>query len=31
MDGLLGEAEEVGEWAVKVEPQLREITMAWDR
>jgi hypothetical protein len=30
INGLLGEAEEVGELATKVEPQLRELTVAWD-
>jgi hypothetical protein len=30
IDGLLGEAEEVQELAAKVEPQLRELTTAWD-
>lgn len=30
IDGLLGEAEEVKELARKVEPQLRELTLAWD-
>jgi hypothetical protein len=30
MDGLLGEADEVRELAMKVEPQLRELTAAWD-
>lgn len=30
IDGLLGEAEEVKKLARKVEPQLRELTMAWD-
>ena len=30
INGLLGEAEEVRELAAKVEPQLRELTLAWD-
>jgi hypothetical protein len=30
IDGLLGEADEVRELATKVEPQLRELTVAWD-
>ena len=29
--GLLGEADEVKELATKVEPQLRELALAWDR
>jgi hypothetical protein len=31
IEGLLREAEEVCDLAVKVEPQLRELTVAWDR
>jgi hypothetical protein len=31
IQGLLGEAEEVKELATKVEPQLRELTLAWDK
>ena len=31
IDGLLGEAEELKELATKVEPQLRELVIAWDR
>ena len=30
INGILGEAEEVKELAVKVEPQLRELAIAWD-
>lgn len=30
IDGLLSEADELGEPAAKVEPQLRELTLAWD-
>ena len=30
INGLLGESDEVQELAKKVEPQLRELTMAWD-
>ena len=30
INGLLGEAEEVQELATRVEPQLRELTIAWD-
>jgi hypothetical protein len=30
IDGLLGQADEVKELATKVEPQLRELTVAWD-
>jgi len=31
IDGLVGEADEVQEMAARVEPQLRELTAAWDR
>jgi hypothetical protein len=31
IQGLLGEADEVKELATKVEPQLRELALAWDR
>jgi hypothetical protein len=31
IDGLLGETDEVKELARKVEPQLRELTLTWDR
>jgi len=31
IEGLLGEADEVQELAAKVEPQLRELVVAWDR
>jgi hypothetical protein len=30
INGLLGQADEVKELAIKVEPQLRELTIAWD-